>query len=84
MVCGGCSPHCFCLPRAKPHLLWGGRSHLHKSVLENNTGVVLRDSSDLPHEQEDDEDDEHEAEATARAVAPFVAVRPGWEGADQE
>lgn len=84
MVCGGCSPHCFCLPRAKPPLLWGRRSRRYKSVLKKNTGVVLRDSSDLPHEQEDDEDDEHEAEATARAVAPFVTVRPGWECPDEE
>ena len=47
-------------------------------------GRDLEASRKNAHDHEDQQDDENEAEAAGRAVAPFAAVPPGGEGADEE
>src|SRR5687767_5931436 len=37
-----------------------------------------------PRQQQDDNDEKDDSEATAWKIAPALAVRPGWQGADQE
>src|SRR6266851_508207 len=37
-----------------------------------------------PADQQDDNDDQENAEATARIITPTAAVRPGWQGDDEE